>query len=49
MKFFVLFFLLSLNVVAAEKEILLTSKNTVTLRGPVTRESVGVVMHELNA
>jgi ATP-dependent Clp protease protease subunit len=49
MKFFVLFFLLSLNAFAAEKEILLTNKNTVTLRGPVTRESVGEVMHELNA
>lgn len=49
MKLFLFLILLSFNLLAAEKEILLTSKNTVTLRGPVTRESVGEVMHELNA
>jgi ATP-dependent Clp protease protease subunit len=49
MKLFLMLLFLSVNAIAAEKEILLTSKNTITLRGPVTRESVGEVMHELNA
>ncbi len=49
MKLFLMLLFLSINAIAADKEIVLTSKNTVTLRGPVTRESVGEVMHELNA
>jgi ATP-dependent Clp protease protease subunit len=34
---------------AFAKELVLTSENTVTLRGPVTSSSVGEVMHELSA
>jgi ATP-dependent Clp protease, protease subunit len=47
MKLFAL--LLLLTNFAFAKDIVLTSENAVTLRGPVTATSVGEVMHELSA
>ena len=47
MKF--VFLVMLLMSTAFGKEILLTENNAVQLRGPVNRESVGQVMHELNA
>jgi ATP-dependent Clp protease protease subunit len=44
---FILSFLLLISSAFA-KEITLTSENTVSLFGPVDRESIGQVMHELN-
>lgn len=41
--------LLILTNLAFAKDIVLSSENTVTLRGPVTATSVGEVMHELSA
>jgi len=49
MKLFVaLILLVSFSAFAKEKQILLTSDNTVQLKGPVNRQSVGEVMQELN-
>lgn len=46
MKLFVLLLMLSFNCFA--KEIKLTQENTVSLRGPVTRQSIAEVMQDLN-
>ena len=48
MKLLYLFFLL-ISLPTFGKELLLTSENTVQLKGPVTRQSVGEVMQELNS
>ena len=51
MKLSLLLLILTLLVsnLSFAKDIVLTSENTVTLRGPVTASSVGEVMHELSA
>lgn len=48
MKLIFLFLFIVTSTFANDKQIILTENNTVQLRGPVTRDSVGAVMHELN-